>query len=60
MKRYLNSDSVLHDAVAKLIADYRAEEGEPPPIMQARYDYLHAMEIKKASKVHYLQTMFDN
>ena len=50
----------LHDAVAKLITEYQEKQGDPPPVMQAKYDYIHEMEIKKASKAHYLQAMYEN
>ena len=55
--RHMN---MLHDAVTRMITEYRDQKGDPPPVMQARYEYLHDMHIKQASKVHYLQTMFDN
>ena len=48
----------LHDAVTKLIADYRKKEGEPPEGMKAVYDYVHEQMIAKAKGVKILQDMY--
>lgn len=50
----------LHSAVAKLIQQYRAAEGEPPEGMMAIYDYLHEKHIDKAKEVKVLQDMYKN
>ena len=48
----------LHGIVVKIIEKYRETNGEPPADMQARYNYLHEKQIKKAAKVKTLQEMF--
>ena len=44
----------LHEQVVRLIKKYRDEHGNPPPEMQARYDYLHERHISKAAEVRML------
>ncbi len=46
--------SKLHEQVVRLIKKYRDEHGDPPPEMQARYDYLHERHISKAAEVRAL------
>ena len=48
----------LHSAVAKLIQQYRAAEGEPPEGMMAIYDYMHERQINKAAAIRALQEMY--
>lgn len=57
-KEELDHMAKLHKEVGALIEDYRREHGDPPPAMQARYDYLHERFIKWASEVRVLQAMF--
>ena len=49
---------LLHNAVAKLIEDYRKIKGEPPAAMLAVYDYLHEKFIEEAKEVKIMQQMY--
>lgn len=53
--RHMN---LLHEEVARIIAQYRKEHGEPPTAMQAVYDYLHEKQIEKAKDVRDYQAMY--
>lgn len=50
--------TLLHDEVARIIAQYRKENGEPPTAMLAVYDYLHEKQIEKAKEVKDYQSMY--
>ena len=49
---------ILHDSVVEIIMEYRKENGDPPPLMQAVYDYLHEKHIKDAGEARALQTLY--
>ena len=48
----------LHDQVASMIKEYRADKGEPPAPMMAIYNYLHERHIDKAVGIKKLQEIF--
>ena len=47
---------MLHDAVTKVIKDYRSEKGEPPAPMMAIYNYEHGKHINKVNAIKMMQT----
>lgn len=49
---------VLHDSVVEMINEYKKTNGDPPPAMQARYDWEHKRHIKAAAEVKNLQAMY--
>lgn len=49
---------ILHDSVVEIIMEYRKENGDPPPDMQAVYDYLHEKHIMEAGEARALQMMY--
>ena len=50
--------SLLHDAVVKVIEEYRKTDGEPPAPMMAVYDYLHEKHIEEAQEAKNYQSMY--
>ena len=52
------SVGVLHTAVAKVIAEYRKANGEPPEPMMAVSNYLHEKHISNAARVKAMQAMY--
>ena len=52
--------AILHEQVVKLIRDYKASKGEPPPAMMAVYDYLHKQHTDRTVEVRAMQDMYRN
>ena len=50
--------NLLHNMVVQIIQEYRRTQGDPPERMLAVYDYLHEKQMKHATKVKAMQTMF--
>ena len=48
----------LHGRVAKLIEEYREENGEPPAGMMTLYNYLHERHIGTATNIRIKQGMY--
>lgn len=48
----------LHEQVARIIADYRAKNGEPPADMLAIYDYLHKKQIDEYADAKRYQDIY--
>lgn len=53
----MNHVTMLHDAVVRIINDYK-QRNEVPPGMQTLYDYLHDRQIKWAAKIRSKQEQF--
>lgn len=49
---------LLHTQVVRIITTYQKEKGDPPPAMQAVYDYLHKRHIDKAQTVKSYQALY--
>lgn len=52
--------AALHNEAVKLIEHYRKEHGNPPPAMQAVYDYLHERHMEKAAEARHYQEVYKN
>lgn len=50
--------NMLHDKVAEIIKNHRAEHGEPPAAMMAIYEWEHKKQIEKAKAVKILQSQY--
>lgn len=50
--------SMLHSEAARIIEQYRRDNGEPPEAMLAVYNYLHDKQTDKALEVKRCQAMY--
>ena len=50
--------NTLHKRITELIAEYRKANGEPPPEMIWRYDYLHKIHIENATEIKVKQMIY--
>ena len=50
----------LHNAVVRIIADYKRTTGEPPVEMAAVYDFMHKRHIEKLEEAHRYQEIYKN
>lgn len=48
----------LHNAVVRIIADYKRTTGEPPIEMAAVYDFMHKRFMERAEKIVNLQNLY--
>lgn len=49
---------MLHTEVVKIIDEYRALKGEPPPVMQQLYDYYHEQSMAAMDEARSIQQMY--
>jgi rubrerythrin len=54
----MNHVNMLHDEVTKVIKKYREKHGDPPPEMQAVYDWEHKKQIERTKEVKVLQNHY--
>ena len=50
--------NILHGHVVSEINEYKKTNGDPPPEMQALYDFLHEKQIDEAAHIKTLQAMY--
>ena len=50
---------LLHAEVVKVIDDYRAVHGDPPPVMQQLYDYYHEQSMAAMDEARNIQQMYN-
>lgn len=54
----MNHVNMLHEEVVKVIKKYREKHGDPPPEMQAIYDWQHKKHIEQTKEVKVLQNHY--
>ena len=57
-RQEMDHATILHDQVVSVIEEYRRDHGDPPPAMQALYDWRHAEEVEAATEVKVMQAMY--
>ena len=50
--------AAIHNEVVRIIEEHRKEHGEPPPAMQAVYDYLHQKSVDKLAEARMYQDVY--
>ena len=50
--------NLLHKQVVRVIEEYRRANGDPPPVMQARYDLLHEIHLSEANKIRMMIQLY--
>ena len=48
----------LHKRIVDLISEYRKTNGEPPPEMLWRYEYIHKLHMEDATEIKVKQMMY--
>ena len=57
-RQELDHMQLLHTQVVEMINEYRRNNGDPPPTMQALYDWEHERQIEAVAEVRTLQGMY--
>ena len=50
--------AAIHNEVVNIIEEHRRTHGDPPPAMQAVYDYLHQKSVDKLAEARMYQDIY--